>query len=266
MPKDPRTQKDIVEAAECHLVPDWCGVSGRTVPLEKKLDNEIGTYCDAELERYLNSVTGTRLPGRLAMTGGSKSLSSVLDLKAKRIEVAPPNPKKKKEDKLFEDRALGAKEGEATVEAFTGTKADGHYAGVSAIHSAFLILHALNRPEVFEPMFDKYRALFDSACKKQLTEDQRKLVETTVAEIDFQRNPVLAKSKDLSRVEVKADGDPREAQLNSIRAEYDPDYDPGDGLLANFPNQCVEETADTISVKVPYSKSLRAVVRFPKNV
>ena len=157
------------------------------------------------------------------------------------------------------------KGGEATLDTFTGTAADGHYAGVSAIHSAFLILHALDRTEVFESMFDEYRALFDSASKKQLTDEQRSLVGATVLELNFERNPHLAKSADAPIIDVKADGDPRHAQLSAVRSEYDPDYDPGDGLLANFPNQSVEDTADAIIVKVPYSKSLRAVVRFRRS-
>ena len=99
----------------------------------------------------------------MAMVGGAKSLGATLNLDSDRIEVSPPSPKRKKEDKPFEERALGVRGGEATLETFTGTPTDGHYAGVSAIHSAFLILHALNRHEVFEPMFDEYRALFDSA-------------------------------------------------------------------------------------------------------
>jgi hypothetical protein len=265
MPKDPRTLKEIVETAECHLVPDWSGASGKTVPLEKKIDNDIGTYCDGELEKYLNNLTGTVLPGKVAMAGGSKTVGAEYDLLADEFEVAPPGHKKMKApNKGYEEHALGVKGGEATVESFTGTGADGHYACVSIIHSAFLVLHALGRPEVFEPMFDEYRALFDSASKKQLTEEQRTLAQATVLDLNYAQNPHKAPSTAAPLIDVKADGDPAEPLLTAVRNDYDPNFDPGDGLLANFPNQSVEDTADAIVVKVPYSKSLRAVVKFPK--
>jgi hypothetical protein len=264
MPKDPRTLKDVVEVAECHLIPDWSGASNKTVPLEKKIDNDIGTFCDAELKRYLNSLIGTKLAGKVAMKGGAKSLNATFNLEDESLETAPGNNEKKKEDKAFEDRALAAVAGEATLEAFKGTPVDGHYAYASAIHSAFLILHALGNPAVFEPMFDDYRALFDSASKKQLSEPQRTLIETTVQVVFFVKNQKKPVPKPIHSVEIKADGDPREAAMAALRSDYDPDVDPGDGLLAEFPTKSVEESADAIVVTVPYSKSLRAIVRFPK--
>ena len=55
---DPRTLDEMPECSDCHLVPDWCGVSGRTVRLRTKIDNDLGTSCEGALKHYPNVLVG----------------------------------------------------------------------------------------------------------------------------------------------------------------------------------------------------------------
>jgi hypothetical protein len=246
MPIDPRTLKEVEEPADCHLIPDWCGMSNMTVPLEKKIDNDLGRACDIELKKYLNNMLGKHLPGKVSMARGAKSLSATYDVVAGELAVYPP---KKGDSSQFLERALGAKEGEAEVHTFTGEPADGHLAGVSAIHSALLVLHRFGRPEIMGASFDSARELIVAAIAGKLSDEQRALIDAMV------------KFNFVTSAKAPVEAGPK---LSDLRTLYNEDLDASDGVDVDFPNKSLQETDDSLIVTLPYSKNIRAMVMFSK--
>jgi hypothetical protein len=48
-----------------------------------------------------------------------------------------------------------------------------------------------------------------------------------------------------------------------LRGLHDPDLEVRDGVLDEFPRNCVGPKADPLLMKLPYGMGLRGVVRFP---
>ena len=48
-----------------------------------------------------------------------------------------------------------------------------------------------------------------------------------------------------------------------LRKYYDPNLDIDDGVLDDFPNNCVEQVGAFLIVRLPYGKCLRGAVKLP---
>jgi len=243
---DPRTLEEMGEQADCHLLPQWCGISGKTVRLGMKIDNDLGSACESELAKYLNLLFGSELPGKVAMAGGSRSLTATYHVVSGEIAVHPPA---RSDQVKFVERAMGVKGGQGELQSFTGGAADGHLAGLSAVHSAMLVLHYCHRPEIYGPEFDSVRGLFKSALEGSLSDEQRANISARV-KFEF-----LAPAADATRGEVGID---------EFRRLYRPDRIADDGVDVHFPHRSVTDYRDQIVVTLPYSKNIRAHVMFLK--
>jgi hypothetical protein len=109
----------------------------------------------------------------------------------------------------------------------------------------------LQRKEVFSPAFDNARRLLDMVCRRLI--DQANLDE--IEEMTPVIGAVLIDSQRTNGITNLGPAD--------LRQHYDPDRDPGDKLLENFPKNCVSEEGNHLIVRLPYGKCLRGVVRFP---
>jgi hypothetical protein len=239
---DPRTLREAQFPADCHLIPDWCGVSHATVRLDGEIDSKIGATCDGQLQRYFNVMFGSQLAGKAALTGGSKTLTSVLDTKSGNLLV--PKPKTGAIDQ-WATRALGFKEGRVQFESFTGDIVDCAAAFTSIIHSAILVLYWHGRSEIFGEEFDFARILFAKAATKSLTKEDHETV------------------RDMTAINVALPRDVTEVlSINDLRRIYDPSYVSADGLVDGFPRNCVNHADGHILVTLPYSGSIRATATF----
>jgi hypothetical protein len=244
MQPDPRTLDPILKVARCHLVPEWASVSSCTLPLDEETDNKIGAYCDSELQRFLEVYFGTTVRGKAAMVGGAKSLSAVLDTRAASMVVPVPRRSCPGE---FAERALGSSDGNVRLEGFTSLVADGLAADVSVIHSAFLILHYHGRKEIFGQEFAQVRHLFRAAITQSLSPEDDEYVRSRVS-YNFAYQPPAQ----LTGPVMPSD----------YRNLYNRTCDFGDGVFAEFPHRSVVQEGSVVKVIVPYSASLRGVVRF----
>lgn len=243
---DPRTLREIERADRCHLLPQCFGVSNKAVRLDGDFDNKIGATCDAQLERYFVTMLGDRLRGRIALRGGSKSLSGVVVASKGVVAIRKPRRGKIQD---WAGRALGWKDGQVQFESFTGDTVDCAAAFLSMIHSAFVVLHYRRHHEVFDPIFNPVRLLLQKAIDGALTGDDFAVVRAMV-------NLQFAVPRGKMAKEPIG--------VNDFRALYDPSIDVGDGVLDAFPAKSVSKQASGWMVTLPYSRSLRGIVTFKK--
>lgn len=245
MTVDPRTLRPIEREADCHLLPACFGVSNVTVRLDADFDSKIGTTCDAELQRYFETFLGDMLKGRMAVAGGAYSMKAILSA-SNRVFIIPKPRRGTLQD--FTDRAIGAKAAGVRFESFTGDVVDSAKAFTSIIHSAFLVLYHAGEQNVFTPTFHTVRVLLKKAVDGMLThtdyEAIRDMVDISVA---FPTEGLEGKT----------------VTVNDYRGLYDPSFEFGDGLVEDFPIRCISNEASQWLVTLPYSRSLRARVRFP---
>ena len=239
---DPRTLQPVVEFADCHILPDWCGVSGLTVHLDKKTDNDLGAATESTLKEYLAAFLSRKPEGTLVMKDGLRPLNATFDIGKEEVVVVAP-----RKSSGFAERNLGAKDGEAVIESFNAGGIDGHLAGISAIHSAFLLLYRHGREDLFAPRFDRVRSLLASALAKALTDDDRDVIAAMVKfeMAGFVKAPT---GKGLT--------------ADDLRDVYDPNADNGDEVATDFPNKSIMEQGGNLVVTLPYSGTLRAHVLF----
>jgi hypothetical protein len=242
---DPRTLEEIRNPSHCHLVPNWTKVSDLTVLLDGDVDHRIGSYCDAQLQRLIQVFYGTAVRGQASMAGGSQSLSAVLDIPSGSLGIPIP---RRNDPHEFVARALGASGGTIQPTGFVGTTVDCLSAEVSILHSTFLILHYHARPEIFGHSFDGVRELFRRAMDRSLLNSDDAGVRAMV------RGPYFF----IAPGQVNGP-----IPVEQLRMYYDSSFDPGDGVLSEFPNRSVADEPGAIRVTIPYSASMRAVVRFP---
>jgi hypothetical protein len=243
--RDPRTLREIARVARCHLLPEWAGLSNETVNLDADFDSRIGAKCDEELRKYVQTFFGDRIGGKLALIGGSDSLSSIL-VPSKGV-FAIPKPKRGTVD-AWQTRALGTQDGKVSFGGFVGETVDMACAFLSLVHSAMLVLHYHADERVFGPPFDQARTLLSKALSDQLTREDYDLI--------------LGMTSIAVRLDVdKAAGS--HITVHDWRNLYDPSLDFGDGLIEGFPGRCIFETEGQIVIRLPYSQSLRGSARFP---
>jgi hypothetical protein len=238
---DPRTLEPILEMADCHLVPEWAEVSNLCVRLDKYTDNKIGSSCDAQLKNYLEAVLSKEVRGKVALQGAPRPLTGSVHINGPRISVNLPRTASEAE---FRKNALKDTSGEAFVESFIGGSIDGLAAYLSAIHSAFLILYYHDRPEVWSDSLGFVRELFRKAIAGTLTNADDEIVRPMVSFVaHFQ-------PENVTRPKMQ------------FREVYNPAFDCGDGVVADFPNKSIRAGGSGLEVIIPYSGSLRAAVHF----
>jgi hypothetical protein len=221
---DPRTLNEVVQEADCHLIPECFRVSNVTVRLDGLFDSKIGTTCDSELQRYFVTLVGTHLEGHIALDGGSESLASVFSVGDGALFIPKPRTGKAED---WATRALGLRDGRVLFRSFKGKVVDCARAYLSMVHSAFLILYRQVGQDVFDSTFDQARSLFRKAVNGLLTNADYEPIRDMV-EVDLYFDSRRVKS---DRV-----------RITEFRRFYDPAFDAGDGVLNDFPNKCVSTT------------------------
>jgi hypothetical protein len=241
---DPRTMTEAEREGDCHLIPACLEVSNATVRLDSTFDHKIGSICDEQLRKYLETMFGNRVRGRASFEGGSKSLSAVLLVETGTVVV--PKPKQGSVDQ-WADRAIGMTDGKVRFESFASGVVDCAAAFLSVVHSAFLVLHWHKTAELYGPQFNPIREWFSKAIERGLTPSDFDRIRDMVSfRLAFPRNRVKGNTVD----------------VNDYRTIYDKNCDFGDGLLDDFPGKCVVHDGSDYVVTLPYSMSLRAKVTF----
>jgi hypothetical protein len=247
---DPRTMRPVTTKAECHLIPKCFGVSNKTVRLDGPFDNKIGEECDSQLHAFYQLLVGEDLSGRFAFEGGSKTVAGSVGTRTQQFRIKKPAGGTATD---WFRRALGTQDGQVRIEGFVTPSVDMAKAGLSMINSAFLVLYYLGKTEIYGSDFDLARALLGKVCAGTLdNSDLPAIVEMTP---DF--GVVL-----LSEEKTRTVGPIRPCD---IRWYYDPSLDCPDGLMDDFPKNCIVEEGSSLVVRLPYGKCLRGSVRFPSH-
>src|SRR5262245_15057967 len=90
MALDPRTRTEIANIADCHLIPQSCGVHSATVQLDAEVDSKIGHVCDTQLVRFIETYFGHEVWGKASIIGGSQNLTAVVDVRTMAIAIPKP--------------------------------------------------------------------------------------------------------------------------------------------------------------------------------
>lgn len=246
MVTDPRTSREVGKPANCHLIPDCFHVSDVTVPLDANIDSQIGAKCDVELTKLIRLLFEDVWKGKIALGGGSKSLSCEIVLSDKTFFI--PKPKKGSLEE-WGSKALGIQDGKVVVEGFSTGRADTFGAYLSMINSAMLVLYHQADQRVYNAMFDQSRRWINNVINGQWVESDSDLLRSMIT---------FSKSIDPKKTEGQV------PTRELYRKYYDPLYDRGDGLLDEFPMRCISEHEKYLVVTLPYSRNLRGVVKFRK--
>jgi hypothetical protein len=142
-------------------------------------------------------------------------------------------------------------DGQVKIVGFVTPSVDLAKASLSMVNSAFLVLYYLGRNEVYDADFDQARGLLQKVCDGKLDNTDMPLIE--------QKTPGFAQVY-ISMEKIKG---LIELSPADLRKYYDPSMDIGDGVLDDFPKNCVVEVEEALLVRLPYGKGLRGVVRFP---
>jgi len=240
---DPRTLREIDREADCHLIPDCFKVSSLTVVGDEEFDNKIGSTCDEQLRKYIQLSIGDQISGKVALVGGSNRLSTELRPSKGMLAIRKPKGGTVED---WETRALGLRDGKVSFGGFVSDVVDCAGAWLSAVNSAMLVLHYLGR-DISGSDFDLSRELL------------RKMVTESFATADDQiLRPMVQLKASFDKERVKTE----KLNRNNSRYFYDPLFDPGDGVFDDFPKKSVLEKDGSLIVVLPYSKCLRAWVKF----
>jgi hypothetical protein len=255
---DPRTLCPVTAVSQCHLIPDCFNVSNKTVLLDGPFDNKIGEQCDCHLKASFDLLVGDTIKGGFAFEGGSQNMAGRLGSVTQEFQISQRvRINKKRRHKRWTPRdwcrkALGMRDdGQVKIVGFVTPSVDLAKARLSMVNSAFLVLYYLGRKEIYCPEFDQARILLDKVCAGTLDKSDLPLIE--------EMTPGFAlvcisteKTKGLSALNPA-----------DLRKYYDPSLDVTDGVLHEFPKNCVVEAGESLLVRLPYGKCLRGVVRFP---
>jgi hypothetical protein len=254
---DPRTLQPVTSFSDCHLIPRCFEVSNKKVPLDGPFDHKIGENCDHHLRTAFDFLIAGSLKGNLAFAGGSQKMNGSLVIASEQLSLGIPRKMLKdaaQQGKLepFCRKALGMNDdGKVYVTGFVTPAVDHLNASLSMVNSAVLVLHYLKRREIYGPEFDRVRTLL------------KKAVEGTINNSAFEEVKELTPGYTMVYFPPdKINELPPNSPLE-IRKVYDPNLDVQDGVLDDFPNNCVVEEGDSLLVRLPYGKALRGVVRFP---
>jgi hypothetical protein len=254
---DPRTQRLVTTACQCHLIPDCFKVSNKTVALDGPFDHKIGEQCDSQLKAVFDLLVGGTLNGAFAFEGGSKNMAGSLQPVTgqfsikQRIRNKKPGRKAVKTDVALR-RSLGLRNGRLVkLEGFVTPSVDLAKARLSMVNSAFLVLYYLNRTEIYDPEFDQARELLNKVCEGKLENSDMPLIESMTPSF----GSVYISTEKTKGLKALNPAD--------IRHYYDPTLALADGVLDDFPKQCVAQEGESLIVRLPYGKCLRGIVRFP---
>lgn len=252
---DPRTLRPVATASECHLIPECFGVSNKTVLLDRLFDNKIGEKCDNQLYAYYQLCIGEKLDGHFVIEGGPKALAGSWSPLTQQFSITQrvrvPKGRQKRWTADLHRRALGiGDDGRVKIKEFVTPAVNLLKARLSMVHSAVLILYYLDRKEIYGPDFNQARALLTKACMDNLDKSDLPLIEEMTPEF--------------GKVHMSSEKIKRHMTLSrdQMRWYYDPKLDIGDGVLDDFPKNCVAETGQSLTVRLPYGKGLRGTVRF----
>jgi len=252
----------VTSFGECHLIPECIKIDGKpvstkTVRLGREFDSRIGEKCDHFMRGVIDLLISHWLAGQVAFEGGSQTIGGAL------VTVSGQNwmtiPLEILESQLergnlepFCRQALGMNDaGLVKVTGFVTRAVDLLMARMSMINSAILVLYYLTQWDVYGPELDRARVLLKKASEGCVElSDLREIEEMTPGFVLV----ILPteKSKQL----------PPYSPME-LRLLYDPDLDVPDGVLDDFPQNCVRHAGDSLQVWLPYGKGLRGVVRFP---
>jgi hypothetical protein len=254
---DPRTLRPIEQEATCHLIPECIGLNKviverggtPTVRLDRAYDNRIGAKCDGQLRNYLAAVFGHfggMIQGKVAIEGGSQNLTALFAPKNGVLLIL--GPEESEQVKQFQRRALAVQDGSIKLKWFRSDAGDEIGAFVSVIHSAMLVLHQRREPRLLGPQFDQSRALLSGMMADALVTSDFQIIRRMVCwQLQCDQRKV-AGNKAIS--------------VDHIRDFHDPEFEAADEILTRFPSNCVAEEGGCLTVTLPYSRSLRAKVRF----
>lgn len=245
---DPRTLRPIKRADRCHLIPECFGVSNKTIRLDGPLDNAVGRHCDSQLHTFFQCLVGDELNVNFSFENGSRSVAGRINPKTKKVWIPKPTGGTPTE---WMSRALGLRGNQVRVRKCVTRPVNLRGARMSMVNSAILVLHYLRRPEVYGPGFDTARKLLGMVVRGTL--DQADLAEVE------EMTPVIGQVN-VERAKLRGVTD---IGVSELRDYYDPEWDPGDKLLDDFPTNCVSEKGSDLVVRLPYGKALRGVVKFP---
>jgi hypothetical protein len=245
---DPRTLQPVTKPAKCHLIPECFGVSNITIRMDGSLDNAIGRNCDCHLFNFFQLLVGEQLSGHFAFENGSKTVAGNLHPKTKGFSI--PKPRRGTiADWAY--HALGARNSQIQMKEFTSRPVILPNARMSMVNSAMLILRYCMRDEVYGPAFDSARRLLAVAAAGRLEDGHKGEIE--------EMTPIFGQIS-INRERLKGVS---EIPIAEARNYYDPDWNPGDRLLEDFPKRCVSEEDGALIVRLPYGNCLRGVVRIP---
>lgn len=261
---DPRTGREIKNYSDCHLIPEFLGISNLTVRLDRDFDNFIGERCDNALQAFIREVEGVEVKGKFDMRGnlGAPDRSYSAEYNAKKRDITIFQPKGSEWPTWFR----------------SGSKADIRFRPqvlrfqdvfLSMLNSAFLVLHYVNNPMVGEG-FDKARAMLAEAeklPKKGDFDEATRNALGSMIHIDILLPQLPPNSAAMAAHEeaVRTGGDIHTfcAVWDAVRPHYDANFDPCDGVIEDFPNRSHRlDEAGNFIVVLPYSKCIRASVNF----
>jgi hypothetical protein len=264
---DPRTMQPVTSPSECHLIPkritingkiDGKAVSNKTVRLDGAFDSRIGEKCDHFMRAAIDLLISRNLHGTVAFEGGSQTMGGALVTESGQDSFAVSERILKSQLKLgnlepFCRQALGMNDvGLVKVTGFVTEPVDLLMARMSMVNSAILVLHYLKQWDVFGPELDRARVLLKKASEGRIDlSDLREVEEMTPGFV-----LIILPTEQSKQL-------PPYSPMH-LRRLYDANLDVPDGVLDDFPQNCVRDAGDSLQVWLPYGKGLRGVVRFPQ--
>ena len=261
---DPRTMQPVTSPSDCHLIPksikiDEKPLSNKTVRLDGVFDSKVGDNCDAFLRAAIDLLVSPDLPGKIAFEGGSQTMGGALVIASGQQPLITiptkilESQQKRGNLEPFCRQALGMNDaGQVRLTGFVTASVDLFMARMSMVNSAILILFYLKQWDVYGSELDRARALLKKASEASIDLADGLEIEAMTPGFGLVFLPT-EKSQQL----------PPYSPLH-LRALYDHNLDVPDGVLDNFPHNCVRDAGDSLQVWLPYGKGLRGVVRFPR--
>jgi hypothetical protein len=259
---DPRTMQPVTSFSDCHLIPECITIAGKpvsnkTVHLDGDFDKRIGANCDHCMQAAIAMLVSLNLPGKIPFDGGAQRMGGALVTSSGQHSIViartilESQAKRGNLDKFLR-QALGMNDaGQVRVAGFVTDSVDLLLARMSMVNSAILVLYYLKEWDVYGPELERARALLAKASDGRIELSDLPEVE--------------AMTPGFGLVWLTTDKSKRVPPYSPmhLRHLYDPDLDVPDGVLDNFPHNCVRETGDSLEVRLPYGKGLRGIVQFP---
>jgi len=248
--------------SDCHLIPTCITIAGKpisnkVVRLDGAFDQKIGENCDHFMRAAIDLLVSSELQGKIAFERGSQTMGGALVTVSGQQSLAiareiVEDQQKKGNLEPFCRQALGMNNaGQMKVTGFVTDSIDLFMARMSMVNSAILVMYYLKQWDVYGPELERVRALLTKASEGCIDLSNGPEIEEMTPGFGLVILPKES-SKQL----------PPYSPLH-LRRLYDPNLDVHDGVLDNFPHNCVRAAGDSLQVWLPYGMGLRGVVRFP---